>query len=73
MWSRAKRESGNKGARVDEEVWTQCQRAPREGRGMPDVGAGDDEMERLMDEAVERGYGSDAECKTTIRQRKPRA
>jgi sphingolipid delta-4 desaturase len=69
MWSRAKRASGEKGARVDEEVWLACQRQEN-GSEVPDV-AGDAEMDRFMDEAVERGYGSDAESKT-VRERKVR-
>jgi hypothetical protein len=68
MWSRAKRESGQKGERVGEEVWNVClaQGKTEEVK----VVAGDEEMDELMDEAVERGYGSDAETKSGVRQRK---
>ncbi|KAI5453309.1 sphingolipid delta-4 desaturase [Naganishia albida] len=68
MWSRAKRASGERGARVDEEVWAKCQ--GKDGKLVPEV-AEDEEMDKFMDEAVERGYGSDVESKT-MRQRKLR-
>ncbi|KAJ9100655.1 hypothetical protein QFC21_003700 [Naganishia friedmannii] len=68
MWSRAKRESGNKGERIDEGVWTACQR--QEETGNVHVAEQESEMDALMDEAVERGYGSDADSKHPLRQRK---
>ena len=78
MWSRAKRQAGEKGERIDESAWKACERAvdvdvdgsrkstkSSSSSGDPVVilknGEEDSAMDRLMSEAVERGYGSDAE------------
>lgn len=67
MWSRAKRESGQRGERVPEEVWDVC----RNTEEVVVVAGDKDALEELMEEAIERGYGSDAEAKTKgVRQRK---
>jgi sphingolipid delta-4 desaturase len=73
MWSRAKRTMGDKGQRIDEEDWKVCETAKRDQKlGSDDVkivnpaqSEEDEELERFMDEAVERGYGSDAETTRT--------
>ncbi|KAJ9122420.1 hypothetical protein QFC22_001845 [Naganishia vaughanmartiniae] len=71
MWSRAKRESGNKGERIDEGVWTVCQQKVEGETVVGGVKAEEESvMDALMDEAVERGYGSDADSKQPLRQRK---
>lgn len=65
MWSRAKRASGQRGERIGQEVWAACS---RRGKGAEvevevEVVQADKAMDEWMDEAVERGYGSDAEVK----------
>lgn len=73
MWSRAKRQQGEKGDRIDESAWKACERAAVLGvqaEGKDEVedpvvilknGSEEALMDALMSEAVERGYGSDAE------------
>jgi sphingolipid delta-4 desaturase len=65
MWSRAKRQAGDKGERIDESAWKACERAKSTTGEDPVVilknGSEDEAMDKLMSEAVERGYGSDAE------------
>ncbi|GHJ87303.1 hypothetical protein NliqN6_3705 [Naganishia liquefaciens] len=66
MWSRAKRASGVKGERIAERVWAACRTTTSPGDDddvVRLVDAADAAMDELMDEAVERGYGSDAEVK----------
>lgn len=88
MWSRAKRVAGNKGERIEEEEWKVCLKEngekveKKEVKLMQDdvkvvgveVGEEEDaELEKMMDEAVERGYGSDKEEKRTRRSGKGKA
>jgi len=64
MWSRAKRQSGDKGKRIEEDEWKVCQKVfgGEEGDAVVILKNGEEEaMDKLMSEAVERGYGSDGE------------
>jgi sphingolipid delta-4 desaturase len=57
MWSRAKR--NGKGERLDEHVWRELWSKAAVSEDGSESSANESELEREMDEAVERGYASD--------------
>jgi hypothetical protein len=74
MFSRAKRVQGQKGRRIEEQEWVVEKKDEKKGSGekiketVRIVDSLEDEDEellaQLMDEAVERGYGSDCDAKS---------
>ncbi len=72
MFSRAKRVAGEKGRRLDETEWVIKKGDGRKGgrkvketiKVVDPTEDGEDKLlDQLMDEAVERGYGSDGDVK----------
>lgn len=57
MWSRAKR--NGRGTRLDEHVWKQLWEKAMDESEASEADLSDSEIEREMEEAVERGYASD--------------
>lgn len=56
MFSRVKRKQGEKGERIDPTLWNQCM----ETKATADQK--ENQIDALMEEAIERGYASDSEC-----------